>query len=120
MFSAKKRKGRKLYELARKGETVARKKNRVTIHSLALMSYHYPLLHFRVTCSTGTYVRALIHDFGTVLDTGAIMRELRRMHIGPYSVDDAASVSSLNQKNWRDRLMPVGSLQGRLQAYLFP
>lgn len=89
MFSAKKVKGRKLYELARKGEEVKREPVDITIYECDLISYEQPRLTFRVRCSSGTYIRTLAHDIGTKLGTGAYLESLRRTKIGEYSVENA-------------------------------
>ncbi|HTK59905.1 MAG TPA: tRNA pseudouridine(55) synthase TruB [Candidatus Baltobacteraceae bacterium] len=89
MFSAKKVGGKKLYELARAGETVERKPVAVTIHELALVEYAWPIAKIRTRVSSGTYIRALADDIGTALGCGAYLEELRRTSIGPYKVEDA-------------------------------
>ncbi len=94
MFSAKKVQGKKLYELARKGHTVERKRQTISIDSIEMMDYQYPKLGFRVTCSTGTYVRSLIHDIGQKLGVGAHMTALRRLAIGPYNVEHAIDLTA--------------------------
>ncbi len=90
MYSAKKVGGWKLYELARKGQTVERKPVKVTIHELELLSYEWPLVKIRTRVSSGTYIRALAHDIGAALGCGAYLEGLRRMRIGTYKVEDAA------------------------------
>jgi len=89
MFSAKKVKGKKLYELARKGEEVERKPVDIDVSSLELISYDYPTLEVRFTVSTGTYIRTLAHDIGEKLGIGAYCHELRRTKIGEYLVENA-------------------------------
>lgn len=107
MYSAKKIKGRKLYELARKGEEAARQPVTVTIRELELLSYEPPRASFRVRCSSGTYVRTLAHDIGDVLETGAYLESLRRTAVGDISVAQAAKLAELTPENWRDRLLPI-------------
>lgn len=91
MYSAKKIGGKKLYELARKGEEVEREPVRVTVHEIELLSYDWPYLTIRARVSSGTYVRALSHDIGIALGCGAYLEELRRTHIGPHDVKDAVA-----------------------------
>lgn len=94
MFSAVKVSGRKLYELARKGQEIPREPRTVTISKLNILSYRTPILSIRVVCSKGTYIRALAHDIGERLSTGAHLIALRRTRCGRFT--DAQSLS-LNQ-----------------------
>jgi tRNA pseudouridine55 synthase len=86
MFSAKKVHGKKLYELARKGQEVERTPVPVTLHT-TLLSYAYPFLELRITCTKGTYIRAIAHDLGALLGTGAHLGALTRTRSGPYHLD---------------------------------
>jgi tRNA pseudouridine55 synthase len=95
MFSAKKVKGKKLYELARKGITVKRKKNKIEIFSIKLLDFQYPILKIEVTCSAGTYIRTLANDIGEKLGCGGYCEELQRIRIGDYSLTDAVEVENL-------------------------
>ena len=95
MFSAKKIDGHRLYDLARKGITVERQPNEITIFSIKLLEYTYPDLSIEVVCSTGTYIRTLASDIGEKLGTGAYCQELRRTAIGTYIVDKAIRLSDL-------------------------
>jgi len=90
-YSAKKVKGQKLYVLARQGVDVEhlRPTKKVDITELVITEYNYPTLKFRVTCSSGTYIRSLAHDIGEVLGCGAYLSELRRTRIGSYKLEDA-------------------------------
>lgn len=94
-FSAKKVGGERAYRRAREGERVELEPCRVTIRSLELTSAALPDIGFRVTCSSGTYVRALARDLGDALGVGAHLTGLRRTAIGGWSVDDAIAVESL-------------------------
>jgi len=89
MYSAKKVGGKKLYELARAGETIERKPVRVTIHELELIAYAWPIAKIRTRVSSGTYIRALADDIGRALGCGAYLEELRRTAIGTHTVEDA-------------------------------
>ncbi len=89
MYSAKKVKGKKLYELARKGIEIKRKPNKITIYDIKLLEYTYPQLKIEVVCSAGTYIRTLAQDIGAALDVGAYCDELERTKIGEYSVEKA-------------------------------
>ncbi len=105
MYSAKKIRGKKLYELARKGEEVARAPVPVTIHGLTLDRYAYPELGFTVSCSSGTYIRTLAHDIGQTLGTGAYLRELRRTRISRYDIKDSVTLDDLTSDPWQDHLI---------------
>lgn len=104
MYSAKKLGGRKLYELARRGETVEREAVPVTVRELELLSFEWPVARFRARVSSGTYIRALAHDLGQALGCGAYLEELRRTAIGPYRVEDALPASGLSAERVRERL----------------
>jgi tRNA pseudouridine55 synthase len=104
MYSAKKIGGKKLYELARAGQTIERKPSIVTIHELVLLSYEPPHLKIRVRTSSGTYIRTLAHDIGTELGCGAYLEELRRTAIGDRRVENAATLDELTPENWQQRL----------------
>ena len=99
MFSAKKLRGKKLYEYARKGLTVRRKVNRVTVHEIELLTWEDPILTLKVCCSKGTYVRTLAHDIGERLGCGAHVRKLVRTRIGEYSAESALRLRDI-EKQW--------------------
>src|SRR5712692_6484537 len=102
MYSAKKIGGRKLYELARRGEEVERKPVRVTISELECISQPADLvksnddgmqdLRVRVVCSAGTYIRTLAEDLGQQLGRGAHLAELRRTRAGKFKIEDAITL----------------------------
>lgn len=92
IFSAIKKEGKRLYELARKGETTEIKARKVIIENFELTSTELPNINFEVICSKGTYIRSLAYDFGVALDSGAHLSALRRTKIGNFLVDDAISV----------------------------
>ncbi|MGB0757806.1 MAG: tRNA pseudouridine(55) synthase TruB [Patescibacteria group bacterium] len=96
--SAKKVKGKKAYELARKGKDFELKSQTVTIHKISLTLYEYPKATITVTCSTGTYIRSLIHDLGQSLGCGAIMTGLTRSVIGPVTIDMCQSLDATLHK----------------------
>lgn len=95
-FSAKKIKGKKAYELARKGIQPDLKPKKITIHSIELLSYACPLLTIRCSVSSGTYIRALARDIGAMLGCGAYCEKLIRTSIGPYKLSDARSLDEFN------------------------
>jgi len=95
MYSALKRDGRPLYELARQGIEVERAARRVTIHVLELLSFASPMLRLRVTCSKGTYIRSLADDLGELLGCGAHLTALRRTAVGGLQVAGAQTLEAL-------------------------
>jgi tRNA pseudouridine55 synthase len=92
IFSAIKKDGKRLYELARKGETTEIKERTVTISSFEITEIKLPEVGFRIICSKGTYIRSIAFDYGKALNSGGHLSALRRTKIGNYSVDDALSV----------------------------
>lgn len=106
MYSAKKVAGRKLYELARKGQVIERQPSLITIHKIDLIDYAWPTLKLTIACSTGTYIRSIARDLGEKLGCGAYMAELRRTSIGDWSVDQATTPDLINKYNWTRLLLP--------------
>lgn len=88
-FSAVKVNGRRAYQLARAGKEVDIPKRIVTIYTLELIGYDYPVLKLRTHVSSGTYVRSLAADIGKELKTGAYCQNLRRIKIADYDVKNA-------------------------------
>jgi tRNA pseudouridine55 synthase len=89
IHSAIKKDGKRAYELARKGEEIVMQPRAVTISEFLITKVVLPEVYFRVTCSTGTYIRSLANDFGAALGCGGYLQELRRTKIGEFSVEDA-------------------------------
>jgi len=89
IFSALKKDGKRLYEIARKGETVEIPTRKVRIDEFEITKIDLPNINFRVVCSKGTYIRSLAYDFGKALDSGAHLSALRRTKIGDFNVVDA-------------------------------
>jgi tRNA pseudouridine55 synthase len=95
MFSALKRGGVPLYELARRGEKVELKPRPVTIYRLDLINYTPPLVTIDVECGSGTYIRSIARDLGQTLRVGAHLKTLRRTCYGPFDINDAISLETL-------------------------
>ena len=95
MYSAIKIGGKKLYELARAGQEVARPARDITIHALELLSCAPPDFTLRVHCSKGTYVRTLCHDIGAALGCGGCMSALRRTEAAGFSLAEAVPLEAL-------------------------
>lgn len=92
IFSAIKKDGKRLYELARKGETTEIKARTVSISEFEITNIDGNKVDFRVVCSKGTYIRSLAYDFGKALNSGAHLSTLRRTKIGNFSVENATSI----------------------------
>ena len=92
LFSAKQIDGKRAYELARKGVEMELKSNTIEIFNLSINSERFPEIDFEVTCSKGTYIRSLAHDFGKKLGSGAALIALRRTASGNYNINDSKSV----------------------------
>ena len=105
MFSAKKIAGVPLYKLARKGKEVERKQHSITIHTFDILSFENPYITFSVTCSKGTYIRSIAHDFGKKLCCGAHLTSLRRTKSGSFSVDNAINGQSIKSMQ-REEILP--------------
>ena len=89
LYSAIKKDGVRLYELARKGESTAIKSRKIIIYEFEITKIDMPNICFRVICSKGTYLRSLANDFGIALNIGAHLTALRRTKSGDYKVEDA-------------------------------
>lgn len=94
IFSAIKKDGKRLYELARAGETTEIKSRKVSIYTFEIINIDLPKIEFKIVCSKGTYIRSLANDFGKFLNSGAHLSSLRRTKIGNYSVKNAISIDS--------------------------
>ncbi|MBI4335660.1 MAG: tRNA pseudouridine(55) synthase TruB [Candidatus Omnitrophica bacterium] len=97
MMSAIKHKGKKLYELARKGIEIERQPRQVNIKELRVLSFNPPDATLRIKCTKGTYVRVLCDDIGLALGCGAYVSRIRRVASGEFSVNEAVSVDMLRQ-----------------------
>jgi tRNA pseudouridine55 synthase len=92
IFSALKKDGVRLYELARAGETTEIKSRKITISAFEITNIDLPKVNFRVVCSKGTYIRSLANDFGKVLNSGGHLSELRRTKIGEFNVNNGITI----------------------------
>ena len=96
--SAIKKDGKRLYESARQGIEVKVDPRQITIQEFEIIKIDLPNIEFRVLCSTGTYIRSLVHDFGQALGVGAYMSGLRRTKIGTFHVQDAMQWEDLEKE----------------------
>ena len=97
IYSAIKHKGKKLYEFARKGETVKIKEREIFISEFLITKKKLPELDFIVNCSKGTYIRSLANDFGRKLECGAYLSKLTRTAIGDHLLKDSISIEDFEK-----------------------
>ncbi len=98
IFSAIKKDGKRLYELAREGKTTEIKSREVEVFDFEITKIELPVIEFKIVCSKGTYIRSIAHDFGAALNSGAHLSVLRRTKIGGYSVNKSLSIDEFIQK----------------------
>lgn len=110
MYSAIKVGGKKLYELARRGESVERKSRKISINSIDVIGEDGGDLMLKVSCSKGTYIRTLCHDIGEKLGCGACMSSLRRTAAGVFSIENAHGIE----------VIQAAAASGDLQNFLLP
>ena len=96
MFSAKKHKGRKLYEYARKGIEIKREPRKVTIKKLEIQKFENNQISLEISCSKGTYIRQLAIDIGEALGSGAHVSSLRRTKSGRFKIEESIKFEELN------------------------
>ena len=117
MYSAVKIGGKKLYELARKGQEVERPARQITVHALELLAGDSCDWLLRVRCSKGTYVRTLCHDIGLALGCGGCMASLRRTAAGRFTQAQSVPLATLlAAENPEGYLLPVDTLFSDLPA----
>jgi tRNA pseudouridine55 synthase len=95
MYSAIKINGQKMYELARKGQTIDIPPRLVNIYNINVLDYAYPYLTLDISCSSGTYIRSLGYDIGMKLDTGAYLEELERRQSGEFHIENCYTLDNL-------------------------
>lgn len=98
IYSAIKKAGVPLYELARRGKEIEPEPRPVTIHSFEVLKVDLPIIEFKVCCSTGTYIRSLAHDVGKQLGCGGYLSRLRRTAVGDFRVENAYSLEAFLQQ----------------------
>lgn len=114
MYSAIKVGGKKLYELARRGESIERKSRRIIIHSIDIVGKDGDDFLLKIRCSKGTYIRTVCHDIGQKLGCGACMSSLRRTTSGAFSIENAHTIAEIETaaaNGMADRfILPVDTL----------
>ena len=111
MYSALKYKGKRLYQLARAGIEVTRKRREVHILRLELLEWQPPTFTVEVDCSGGTYIRSLAYDIGQLLGCGACLNKLVRLRCGSFGIEEAIDLSLLEEAfhygYWENFLYPI-------------
>jgi tRNA pseudouridine55 synthase len=107
IYSAKKVKGKKAYELARKGKKVKLKPVKINIKKVKLLSYSKNLLILDIECSAGTYIRSLAYDIGCELGCGAYLEKLIRVKSGQFDLKNAIDLDKLTPKNWQELILDI-------------
>ncbi len=115
MFSAVKVDGVKLYELARRGETVQREPRSVSVYSIEILAWRNPVVEIEVACGAGTYIRSLAHDLGAALGVGACLSGLTRVASGAFTLRDSLPLDAIEGSG--DWLRRVISPYEALTAY---
>ncbi|MFO7810074.1 MAG: tRNA pseudouridine(55) synthase TruB [Candidatus Delongbacteria bacterium] len=98
MFSAIKKNGKRLYELARKGIEVEREPRKITIHSIKIIEIETESFKVRIHCSKGTYIRTLADDIGDKLGTYAYLKELRRTAVADHKIEDSFTIGEFRTR----------------------
>ena len=101
--------GKPVYKLARKGQEVQLEPRKLFIREFEITKIELPLIHFRVVCSTGTYIRSLAHDFGQALGTGAYLSNLCRTRIGNFELKDSMTIEEAER--WIHSQLATGNGQ---------
>lgn len=110
MYSALKVNGKKLYDLAREGIEIERKKRKVNIYDIDLLDFDFPRAKIRVTCSKGTYIRTLVDDIGEKLGTFAYVDNLVRTRVGEFDIKEAIKsedILEISRKDLLKKLYPI-------------
>ena len=120
MYSAIKVGGKKLYQLARQGQSVERQPRKVTVHSINVVSWNSPVLEIEIECGSGTYIRSLAYDLGEELGVGAHLSDLKRTRSGMFNYTDSIALEALSEDDdWtRHIISPYDALRNQPQVTL--
>lgn len=109
MFSAIKKDGIKLYDLARQGIEIERELRKIEIFNIEILDISLPYVKLSVNCSKGTYIRSLCKDIGEKIGCGGIMSSLERTENGFFKIEDSINLQDLNKDNINDYIRPIDS-----------
>ena len=107
MFSALKKNGVRLHELARKGIEVEREGRNITIYNIENINIDLPYVSMDVTCSKGTYIRSLCYDIGEKLNVFATMTDLKRFKTSFFCEEDSININDLKEENIKEKLISI-------------
>ncbi len=110
MYSAKRVNGERAYKLARKGQVIKLKPKKIHISQFEIYEYEYPVFKSKIECSSGTYIRTLIHDLGISLGTYATTTDLRRVSIGGFNIKESIKSEQLMKMGREDIMRRVINL----------
>jgi tRNA pseudouridine55 synthase len=110
--------GERAYDLARQGRTVEIKPKLVEVYQLHILSFAYPNLELEIECGSGTYIRSIGRDLGAMLRCGAVLSELIRTRIGPFTLEQACDVESIDAATLKDVLLPAAAAVAHLPQYV--
>lgn len=122
MYSALKVNGKKLYDLAREGIEIERKKRKVNIYDIDLLDFDFPRVKIRVTCSKGTYIRTLVDDIGEKLGTFAYVDNLVRARVGEFDIKDAIKsedILEISREDLLKKLYPIDTALKNFEKIVF-
>ena len=119
MYSALKRQGKRLYELARAGIEVDREPRTVNVYAIEVTDWSPPVATVNVSCGRGFYMRSLAHDLGRELGCGAHLRDLVRTRSGPFHIEDSLSIedaeTAMEEEDWSSLAAP-DAVMGHMRA----
>lgn len=95
LYSALRIDGERAYHKARRGEEIKMKARKVRIEAFEITKIEMPIIHFRIVCSKGTYIRSIAHDIGKILESGSHLSSLRRTRSGNFKIEDAWNLEEL-------------------------
>ena len=122
MYSALKRDGKRLYDLARAGVEVEREPRSVVVHDIALNDWAHPVAKIQVGCGKGFYMRSLAYDLGQALGCGGHLKTLARLRSGIFTVSDALSLDEAEERfadgSWREVIHSPDAVLGEMRALI--
>lgn len=107
MYSALKKNGVRLYELARQGIEIEREARKINIFNISDLNFELPYVSMRVECSKGTYIRSLCYDIGEKLNVGAAMTELNRAATSVFKQENSINIDDLTKENIEDYIITI-------------
>ena len=110
MYSAIKKNGKKLYEYARAGEKVEIEPRKIEIYNIELLKYEDKCINLKVSCSKGTYIRSLCEDIAEKLNTVGYMRNLNRLQVGKFKIENAIKIEDVNLESIQEYLITLEEL----------